>query len=595
MSIKFLPSGALIAGKYRIAHPVGRGGFCTVYQAIHEAMERTVAIKLFDPSDVQEDDLARRANKERFEQQARLISKLKHPNTVTLFDFGFEPDGRAYLVMEYVEGATLHELLSQDGSLSVDRVVDLFIQILGSLEEAHNQGIIHSDLKPDNIMVTENFKGEPLAKVLDFGIAQILKAPRPQDDPQTSDFVGTPRYAAPEQLARGPLSLATDIYSAGALMWACLTGTPMVPKGTFQDYLRHATSTRPWKLPQALDAPPALVAIVERAVRKSKEDRFRDAGEMLAALRDVDLMSPKPPTDGPMQRRPAEVVDPNLEGENFFTNPDFEETTTKSTGVKPPSPSTGPPIKAQPPALPNDSESANVASSLEDELLASPLEDEPELELDTPQADPSPAEDRGDPPRPIAHRRAPLRSPSKAPNYLLWAGLAGFCLLMLTGLVILLAVVLIGSDSEPGSEADADEDSSPLAQFELPSAPDEPATQQPPRRSPHSVDGVLMGLRTDGWRIDAYRDPVELQQYRFRPVTAHTIDHRLDLTIYEVYGDPDTLHTLQNQVTYPDQVVVMDHIVVRIRPRTDNDIDSAVEARLALEKFRDLVAQEPRR
>lgn len=574
MSNQILQSGTVIDGKYRLDRPIGMGGFSTVYQGAHTGMDRTVAVKIFDPADQDPQKADERA--QRFEQEARLVSQLEHPNTVTIHDFGVEPDGKAFLVMEFIEGKTLGELLNQEGPLAQERTIGIFHQILGSLEEAHHRNILHSDLKPANIMLTENFKGEELVKVLDFGIARMIRKHRAGDDSEGSSFMGTPRYASPEQLLMGELSLATDVYGVGMLMWACLVGRPMVPHGEFQDYVAYATSADRWRLPNDVDVEAELAEIVERAVSKSPTDRYRDASAMLDALRacasvekdDLPEVKANPFTasDG--------VVDPNVDAsedpENIFLNPDSGDEVARQK------------------------EDANRRRARPEVDRDAGFFGESKLELD--DVDDSEADEK----RPLpsersAHRQPVRRSPSRDDMSVAEIVRRPRVLVGVGAVVAALAVAIIFVGSE---EADVGDDEDVVASSGAGEALDEVDGEgdfdQPVIDSPHSVDGILIAVRSQGWRVDEFREPVELSEYRYHPATAYQGNVQIDLTLFVTYGDEVRLD-LENDISFPDQHVTFDHIVVRVSPRDDNAIDAAIELANFLETFRELVREEDRR
>jgi len=210
-----LPQGSLVAGKYRVEKILARGGFSTVYRGIQEGIDRTVALKILPL-----DQNIEATWLERFTREAKLISQLDHPNTITIYDYGQQGDAFLYIVMEYVRGRSLSRQIRKHGPLEPVRVAQIAIQICGSLEQAHGAGILHRDLKPSNIMLTRNHHGHELAKVLDFGVAKVLE-PDAADLKLTQQgtFIGTPRYASPEAIRRQALDQRADVYGVGMVMW----------------------------------------------------------------------------------------------------------------------------------------------------------------------------------------------------------------------------------------------------------------------------------------------------------------------------------------------------------------------------------------
>lgn len=160
--------GDLIGGRFRIVEHLGTGGFGTVYRALQENVGRDVALKFLTPG-VAEDPI----NVERFRREAFHVSQLRHPHTITLFDYGQTEEGLVYMVMEYLDGTALGDLIQRDGAMDWPRAAHVFIQVLKSLSEAHRHGLVHRDLKPENIFLCEMFGESDYVKVLDFGVAKM--------------------------------------------------------------------------------------------------------------------------------------------------------------------------------------------------------------------------------------------------------------------------------------------------------------------------------------------------------------------------------------------------------------------------------------
>lgn len=255
--------GSLVDGKYRITHRIARGGMSRVYAAVQLPVERVVAIKVLHP---------RRADAERnwgeqFMREASIYAKLRHPNTVTLHDYGVLDTGALYMVMELVEGRNLAQEL-RNGPLSPGRVLRIAYEICRSLQEAHEFGIVHRDLKPANIMLTQRSEGEAV-KVLDFGIAAEV------DSVEGGDRLGTPRYMAPEQIQHGAIDPRADLYSLGVLMFELLAGQPPFRSERRSDVVRaHLFQPAP-PLNEVADQPlpPALVHLVASLLEKAPDAR----------------------------------------------------------------------------------------------------------------------------------------------------------------------------------------------------------------------------------------------------------------------------------------------------------------------------------
>ncbi|MGM0558531.1 MAG: serine/threonine protein kinase [Myxococcota bacterium] len=274
---RVLKPGVVIAGKYRIEKPVARGGFSVIYRAVHVEMDREVGLKI-----LQLGDNVRANWLERFSREARLASQLTHQNTVTIFDYGQDERGFLYLAMEWIDGESLYQIFEERGALDPVEVAQISRQILASLDEAHRRGILHRDLKPSNIMLTQNYEGKKIVKVLDFGIAKIFEAEGASGVKITREggFVGTPRYASPEQLDGDGLTPAADIYPVGLLMWEGLVGDPAVPGIEFGECAQYHASPEPWQLPEATAFPPELTRIVQKALEKDPAARYESARAM---------------------------------------------------------------------------------------------------------------------------------------------------------------------------------------------------------------------------------------------------------------------------------------------------------------------------
>src|SRR5262245_38942702 len=205
-----------ISGRFRIEGEIGKGGMGRVYRATHLGLHRSVAVKIIKPEYAADPDVA-----DRFMREARTMARLRHPRAAMIFDAGNLPDGRHFIIMEYVEGITLSEALSRDGRFSAERAVGIAVQICEVLEEAHQLGIIHRDLKPSNIMLNE--RG---VCVLDFGVAKVLASSTDSTSSQVStgsgQIVGTPRYMSPEQCLGQRVGVRSDLYSLGVLLYEML-------------------------------------------------------------------------------------------------------------------------------------------------------------------------------------------------------------------------------------------------------------------------------------------------------------------------------------------------------------------------------------
>jgi len=271
--------------RYEIVDTIGQGGFGIVYRARQIAIDRIVALKVLLP----EADTVDPQAVERFRREAVLISSLESPNTITLYEFGQTDNGLLYTVMEFARGKTLRQILATEGAVPPNRVVRVIKQCLQSLQEAHQRGVIHRDLKPANIMVGEYAGQQDHVKVLDFGIAKVLKSGDTQSTlALTGRIVGTPRYMAPEQLRGINPTPACDLYALGLIMFEMLTGGPAVTAVEPMDQVQAQMAPDPFVLPPVAGLPASLAANVAKALEKDPSKRFQSAAEFAKALETSD-------------------------------------------------------------------------------------------------------------------------------------------------------------------------------------------------------------------------------------------------------------------------------------------------------------------
>jgi serine/threonine-protein kinase len=279
--------GKTIDGKYRVGSKLGGGGFGAVYRAEHLMMGRTVALKVLHHHLLKTDN--RNEFLVRFQREARTACQIDHPNAITIHDFGIFED-TPYLVMQYVEGQTLKQVIGQHGALALDRTVAIMEQVAAAVQEAHNAGIVHRDLKPDNVILTHAKDGSERAVVLDFGIAKLLS-----DDgnslssqlTQTGTITGTPQYLSPEQARQEEVSTCSDIYSLGVILYELLTGeVPFNADSVITTLVKHMNDQPPRfaDLDKGLAIAPAIEAVVMKALEKSPASRQQSAGEFATEL-----------------------------------------------------------------------------------------------------------------------------------------------------------------------------------------------------------------------------------------------------------------------------------------------------------------------
>ncbi len=273
--------GVVVAERYRIKEPIGRGGMGVVYRVEHARIGKLMALKLLtgeltrDPQQVA-----------RFKREAQLVSRLSHPNTVQVFDFGAS-DGLVYLAMEYLKGEDLGHLIRRIGPLGVERTIKIVIQICSSLAEAHDKGMVHRDLKPENIIVMQGAEDEDLIKVLDFGLAKLREGGELSEVTSRGAIVGTPYYMSPEQIRGDDVGPESDVYALGALIHACLTGSVVfdanTPMGVLTKHLTELPESPSRRFPE-LKIPNSLGQVVLATLEKDPKRRVASVTDLQQAL-----------------------------------------------------------------------------------------------------------------------------------------------------------------------------------------------------------------------------------------------------------------------------------------------------------------------
>jgi serine/threonine protein kinase len=270
----------IIAGRFRIECEIGRGGMGTVYRATHLGLERAVAVKIIKTEFASDPHVT-----DRFLREARTMARLRHPHAAMIFDAGNLPDGRHFIVMEFVEGATLSDVLAREGRFTPERAVRIAADICDVLAEAHSLGIIHRDLKPSNIMLNE--RG---VCVLDFGVAKVL-ATASADISSTyvttgsGSIVGTPRYMSPEQCMGQRVEARSDLYSLGVLLYEMLSGRPPFVDPLASAVLVKQATSQPRALTSLReDLPRPLAVAVHTLLAKQPEQRPRSAAAARSLL-----------------------------------------------------------------------------------------------------------------------------------------------------------------------------------------------------------------------------------------------------------------------------------------------------------------------
>jgi hypothetical protein len=276
-----LPVERTIEGRYRLDKLLGRGGMGAVYQVTDLRLNRNVAVKILGGSLFGEARALRR-----FEQEAQTSARLVHPNIITVHDYGVLNTGGAYLVMELVEGETLGSILKRDGRIPATLAADWLEQILTAVSAAHAAGVIHRDLKPDNIFITPGNKGQQVAKILDFGLAKIKQLDGGDSTSPTAVALTTPGavmgtfgYMAPEQLTGGVVNERSDLFSLGVITVEMLTGKRPFQGKTYHELLA-AIINQPFAFESELAESAALNSALQRSLAKEARDRFTSAAEM---------------------------------------------------------------------------------------------------------------------------------------------------------------------------------------------------------------------------------------------------------------------------------------------------------------------------
>jgi serine/threonine protein kinase/tetratricopeptide (TPR) repeat protein len=270
--------GRTIENKYRIDAKLGAGGMGAVYSAHRLLIGDEVAVKILHPQHVSEPQAT-----ERFRREAQAAARLKHPNAVSIYDFGVTSDGLVYLVMELVEGQSLREIIKQQGPLTQSAAAEVINQVCAALDEAHRQQIVHRDLKPDNIVVKTMLNGLRV-KVLDFGIAK-LRDLTAGNLTQTGSVMGTPHYMSPEQCLGEELDSRSDIYSLGVVLYEMLIGVvPFNSPTSTAVVVQHVNQAPPSLRAMNLSVSPRVEAVVLHALAKRPEDRPQSAAALANEL-----------------------------------------------------------------------------------------------------------------------------------------------------------------------------------------------------------------------------------------------------------------------------------------------------------------------
>ena len=275
--------GTTLASKYRIDARLNDGGMGNVYKATHVLMGKTVAVKVLRPSLAADEKIVAR-----FSREARAASRISHPNAISVTDFGEDENGIVFLVMEFLSGRTLKHVIRDEGPLPLPRVVEITRQVGDALAAAHAEGVVHRDLKSDNIMLLDTTTTGDYAKVLDFGIAKINEPEGAFDGGLTAPnlVIGTPQYMSPEQCSQdGAIDHRSDIYSLGVILYEMLVGhVPFSGESATIVMMKHLQDPVPSVLEERNDVPPPVGRVVARAMAKVPDNRYQNVTELIEDL-----------------------------------------------------------------------------------------------------------------------------------------------------------------------------------------------------------------------------------------------------------------------------------------------------------------------
>ncbi len=291
---RMLQPSEQFAGRYRVLRQIGHGGMGRIYQVVDIPNNRIIALKVLHPHLLDDEEAIKR-----FEREAKASMHLRHPNLLRVFDYGFSEDRLPFIAMEYLDGEVLQQLLKIDGPLEVRRFLTIFLQTCSALYHAHTNSVIHRDVKPGNIMLIKVAGSSDLAKLVDFGIAKILKPEEKtaQKLTQTGDVFGSPFYMSPEQCMGIELDARSDIYSLGCVMYEAISGRRVFEGMNALATMQMQVSNRPKSFEEVnpmIAVPPQIESVIFRTLEKRPEDRFQSAKELgkeLERLLSVDQIN----------------------------------------------------------------------------------------------------------------------------------------------------------------------------------------------------------------------------------------------------------------------------------------------------------------
>ena len=278
-------------GAYRLERSIGEGGVANVYLARHDLLKRPCAVKLLKPSRASDEMIAR------FEREVQLASQLSHPNVVEIYDYGRSTEGLFYYAMEYLDGINLGELVAREGPVPVARAVRILRQVCAGLAAAHAAGLVHRDVKPENIMLCRRGEEADVVKILDFGMVKRIDAEHSRNLTRGLRILGTPMYMAPERL-RNPADVDTraDIYALGAVAFYMLSGKKIFESGDDLELTSRILNDEPPRVSQAASQPipVELDILVQACLEKRREDRPQRVSDLIEALDSIALQATAP-------------------------------------------------------------------------------------------------------------------------------------------------------------------------------------------------------------------------------------------------------------------------------------------------------------
>ncbi len=312
--------GMVVEGRYKIQSVIGQGSAGTVYKAVQELIGREVAIKVLHDYLVSDDEFIKR-----FTQEAKASSRLSHPNIITIYDFGVIPQGgRPYIAMDLLKGTPLSDLIQERNHLTMDESIPIFVQVCAALGEAHRQGVVHRDVKPENVVLVERSGQHFFPIVVDFGIARLVQE---ESDvariTRTGTVCGSPTYMSPEQCTSSKVDHRSDIYSLGVVIYETLTGEVPFQSDELVRVMAMHLSDPPKPLNSVRDDlrfPDMLEEVVYRALAKNPDQRYQSMDEFAEALEAAvkEPVAPPPaPTPPPVQSRPDIIPGPLASDESL--------------------------------------------------------------------------------------------------------------------------------------------------------------------------------------------------------------------------------------------------------------------------------------